>query len=181
MKDEKIIVYDTQEAATFKTGISGWVSSSGRFWGKDEHMARYDGCTHMKCECGNLMSRGWLKCESCRSKQSKENYLKLPYEEWDFKKPVVEWGGDEYFFDIDYLNDYMYDNEIEEIDLLICEPIGYRQIDGETVTGDAHEDWEPSKELEDKIKEFNDYLSTLPPHSWGHGKIRTSYKLNPIK
>jgi len=65
------------------------------------------------------------------------------------------------------------------MNLLFCEPMGYSSIDSETVAGDSHEDWEPSDELEQKIKEFNDYLSTLSPHSWQPGKVRTSYKLLP--
>ena len=39
---EKIVTYDSAEAASIQT-VTGWVSRSGRFWGNDEHMARYDG------------------------------------------------------------------------------------------------------------------------------------------
>jgi len=46
---EKIVPYDSAEAASIQT-VTGWVSRSGRFWGNDEHMARYDGCTHRKCD-----------------------------------------------------------------------------------------------------------------------------------
>ena len=49
MADKSVIMYDSPEAASIKT-ITGWVSSAGRFWGDNEHMARYDGSTHMKCK-----------------------------------------------------------------------------------------------------------------------------------
>lgn len=38
---EKIIPYDSAEAASIQN-VTGWVSRSGRFWGNDEQMARYD-------------------------------------------------------------------------------------------------------------------------------------------
>lgn len=47
-KEKKIIPYDSPEAASFKT-VTGWVSSDGIFCGNDEHVARYRGCTHIKC------------------------------------------------------------------------------------------------------------------------------------
>lgn len=176
VQGEKIIMYDSPEAAKEIT-LTGWLSADGRFWGKDEHMARWGGCTHLTCECGNIMTKSWTKCESCRHKSAVERYNKLPFEEWDGVKPVVTWDGDEYFFDIETLNDYMSDNEMEEIDLLICDPIGYSTIDTETIAPDCHEDWDAPNEMIEKIKSFNDYLKSLPPHSYEPGKIRTNYKL----
>jgi hypothetical protein len=70
----------------------------------------------------------------------------------------------------------MEENEEDVIDLLICAPVNYSQIDLETIADDIHEDWQPDKGLCDKIDEFNSYLKTLPPHSWMPGKIRTNYK-----
>jgi hypothetical protein len=122
------------------------------------------------------MKRGYTKCPDCIDKANTERFNTLPFEEWDFKKPVCTQDGDTYFFDIETLEEYMFDQEIKEIDLLICEPIRYYHIDTESVTnGEAHEEWEPSAELQKKIDEFNKYLSSLPPHSWMPGKIRTSY------
>ena len=44
---KKIILPESPEAASIQT-VTGWVSSNGRYWGNDEHMARYDGSTHRK-------------------------------------------------------------------------------------------------------------------------------------
>lgn len=190
-KEEKVIMYDSPEAAEQIT-LTGWISKGkdGRFFYKDEHSARYAGCTHVKCDCGNIMGRGWLKCPECRHKAAVERYNALPFKEWDGKEPVCTWDGDKYFFSIDDLTDYMYDYDgdwrdedaddkpgLTEIDLLICQPIYYQPIDSETVACDAHEDYEPEEELLQKIKEFNDFLSTLHPHSWTAGKVRTKYIL----
>ncbi|MEB2744543.1 hypothetical protein [Citrobacter portucalensis] len=54
MKTEKIVMMDSDEAASIQT-VTGWVDRQGRFWGKDENQARWCGATHRKCKT-NLMS-----------------------------------------------------------------------------------------------------------------------------
>jgi len=64
--DSKIIMFDSNEAANFQTGLSGWVSRQGHYWGNDERAARYDGCTHTHCEdCREPVDRGRLICLPC--------------------------------------------------------------------------------------------------------------------
>ena len=180
--EDKIIMYDSPEAAEIQT-LTGWVSKGStpntiRFWGKDEHMARWSGCTHVKCECGHIHEKTWTKCPHCREIAQRERYNALPYKEYDGKSPVVLWDGDTYFFSEDELIDWMEDedNEIEEVELLYCDPIKYSHIDCGYWGNDAHEDWEPPKGLQDRIDALNEYIDTLLPHSWQPGKIRTSYK-----
>lgn len=177
-KEEKIIMFESNEAAQYRTNIEGWVSSDGRFYGKDERTARYSGSTHHKCECGGIAERTYIRCEDCRKKFSDDLYEKMPYKEWDGKEPICLYDGDEFFFDEESLIDYLYDNELngDDVQLVLCQPVNYQPIDGETIAGDSHEDWEPSDELAKKINEFNDYLATLPPHSYTAGKTRTSYE-----
>lgn len=179
MLTKKEIMYDSPEAATYVTNIEGWIDINRRFFGKGEEgerMARYSSHTHKICECGNKMEKGWTKCSECRRKSSIERYNARPFKEWDGKEPICTWDGDTYFFDEESLIDYMEENEEDTIDLLICDPVNFRQIDLDTIADDTHEDWEPEKELCDKIDEFNAYLKTLPPHSWMAGKVRTCYK-----
>lgn len=167
-------MYDSPEAAQKRT-LTGWVGG-GRFFGEDERGARWSGCTHQVCECGKPMSKSYTKCENCRNKAAKERYLALPYKEWDGIVPVTEWDGDKYFFNLEDIQDYMKDNELEDINLLFCDPISYSHIDYESLTGsEAHEDWEPEQKLIDAVKAFNKVIDELPPHSWMPGKIRTSY------
>lgn len=179
--EEKIIMYDSPEAAQYRTGIEGWVSSDGRFFGKGGHAeqtARYAGSTHHKCECGGIAPKGWIRCDYCSKRIADETYLKLQYKEWDGKEPICLYDGEKYFWDESDLIDYLYDNELngDDVQLVFCVPITYEHIDGETIASESHEEWEPSKELSDKINEFNKYLSSLPPHSWTTGKTRTSYE-----
>lgn len=182
MSEEKIILYDSPEAATYETNIEGWVSANRHFYGKGElgeRLARHDGSTHKKCECGNVFDKKWAYtvCSDCRRKRGYESFLKLPFKEWDGKEPVCEYDGDKFFWDLESLQEYMEEHEIGDIDLYICEPTHYQTIDTETIASDCYDDWEPSAELEKKIEEFNAYLDSLPPHSWTASKIRTSYKL----
>lgn len=182
MNKEKIIMYDSPEAATYKTDLKGWVSSTGNYFGKDEHLARYAGCTHLTCECGNIMKRGWTKCDECRHKVAVERFNKLPFREWDNKEPVCTWDGDRYFFSEDDLISYMEDDEdnmMSEIDLLICEPNPWQQIDYDYWSDGfaENDDGELPKELEDKMKEINEIIKKLPPQSWSPGNVRTKYKL----
>lgn len=177
MKEEKkVIMYDSPEAAKEVT-LTGWLSADGRFYGKNEHMARWGGCTHNVCECGSVKEKHYTRCNSCIQKARAKTYNELPFEEWDYEKPVVTWDGDDYFYDIEALEEYMEESDIDEINLLICSPIYHCQIDADQVTnGEAHENYEMPDELAKKIDELNNYIRTLPPHSYTPGKIRTTYK-----
>ncbi len=187
MKEEKVVImYDSPEAAEPST-LTGWISKGkdGRFFYKTEHDARWSGCTHLKCDCGEIMEKLYTKCVGCRQKAAAERYNALPLKEFDPNDNHYAPGCEKYFFSEEEIIEYMTehnedhpDDKITELDLLICNPMGYQSIDSETVAGDCHEDFEPSKELEDKINEFNKFLSTLPAHSWTPGKVRTTYKLS---
>ncbi|KGB00537.1 hypothetical protein DR73_495 [Enterobacteriaceae bacterium ATCC 29904] len=39
---EKVVMMDSPEAASIQT-LTGWVDRQGRYWGKDEHQARWCG------------------------------------------------------------------------------------------------------------------------------------------
>jgi hypothetical protein len=177
MSEEKIILYDSPEAATYKTGIEGWVSG-GRFFGKDEHLARYNGCTHKKCEdCDSYAKKGWIRCEDCRSKRATDRYNALPHQDWDGKTPICTFDGDKYFFDEGELIDWLEEHELNgsDVQLVAAAPIYYQPLSAESFADNTHEDWEPEKELAEAIIKLNEVVSKLPPHSYTVGKVRTSY------
>lgn len=180
MEDKKVIRYDSPEAAQFKTGISGWVSSDGRFWGKDENMARYTGCTHVLCkDCGAATEKHYTRCEACRQKFSVESWAALPFRAWDGKAPICTHDGEIYFFTEEDLIDYLDENKLKGSDVMLvfCDPVNYYELDYNYWGDEAHEDWEPPKELVEAVEKVNDLIRTLPAHSWTVGKIRTSYSL----
>lgn len=180
MREQKEIMYDSPEAAKPYT-MNGWLSSNGHFY-KEESMARYQGCTHQKCECGNKMSKGWSKCDNCRAISSRKRYEEMPIEEWDGKTPLVIYNDDQYFFDEDSIRDYCVDNDCspEDLQLVICEP-NYPMTVSEDYWSDQMPtddgDGELPKGLQEKLDELNEYISKMEPLSWSQGKRRVIVKL----
>ncbi|MFZ2635562.1 MAG: hypothetical protein WAX33_04400 [Rectinemataceae bacterium] len=161
MNDEKIVLSTSDEAAKFVTGLSGWVSRNGRFWGNDERMARYDGCTHTVCDCGKPVEKGWLKCTECRNKANNELFAGMKKEVWDGETPLTLYDGDEYFFDWDSLACYCEDHGTtpEEVGLLLCKPTYASEIDpNEYYCDDLAEDGEVDSGLVEKFNELNKYI-----------------------
>jgi len=139
MKNKEIILFDAESSARFVENISGWVDINNRFWGNNtdsERMARYSSCTHQKCECGELMAKGWTKCDKCRTKSTIDRYNLLPFKEWDGKEIVYSDMAERYFTDSEEIEDYLDDNEIEpkELRLFICEPNEFKEIDQYTLS-----------------------------------------------
>lgn len=176
--ETKEIILDTDEAAASQKTITGWVSRNGRFYGKDEQLARYDGCTHKTCECGNPVEKSWIKCPNCRAKKDTERYNAFPFKEWDGKEPICMFDGDKYFFSEEDIEMYLEDNEDlnpEDLRLVICEPNYPHEITEDWWADDLPEDGEMPKALSDKIDELNKFIKTMPPLSYSPGKIRTEY------
>ena len=46
-QQEEVVMIDDPRAATLVT-VTGWRSRDGRFYGDNEHSARWAGCTHVK-------------------------------------------------------------------------------------------------------------------------------------
>jgi hypothetical protein len=100
---ETIILYDSAEAATHKTvQQTGWYSSTGRFWGDDEHMARYDGSTHRRCDCGEVHTNQSY-CTPCKDKREAAKFLELDRAAWDGTTMVYSQTAERYFHDKDDL------------------------------------------------------------------------------
>lgn len=135
MKTEKQIIYDDENAARFVENIKGWIDINNRFYGNNpdsEHMARWSSCTHQKCECGKLMTKGWTKCDECRTKAEIERYSQLQFKEYNGDL-VYSHLADKYFRDSDEIEDYCSDEEIDPKDLrlVFCEPNEFSQIDSD--------------------------------------------------
>lgn len=176
---EKTIMYESDEAAHFRDNISGWVSGRGRFCGDNEDLARYDGSTHRKCECGNVIERLWTKCPDCRKKAADEKYQAMPYQKWD-NEPLVLRDLETYFFSDSELYGHMSENELKTLDLIICEPNTAPVIDyyaEDVLPEDLYID-DVAPELANKIADLNQYiLDNKPILSWSGGKYRTTVTL----
>jgi len=172
--DKETVLYSSDEAAKFVTGIEGWVSKNGHFWGENEHMARYEGCTHIDCDdCGKPIEvRGYTICDECRLKKSIEKYHSMPKLKWDGEAPLYSDSGDEYFFDEDSLLDYLSENDcsIESLRLIVCEPEKFREIESDHFCDELPEDGELPSSLEIALEELNKVIRKQPPSAWFPGK-----------
>ena len=173
-KDTKMILFDSNEAAHFQTGISGWVSSHGRFMGNDERAARYDGCTHTRCEdCGEPVDRGRLICPKCHEIRQIKRYAAMPKEEWDGNGMLYSDAADKYFSDWGEVEDFLEDNDgtIESLRLIICEPQYLPLLDPSDYGCDSlAEDGELPDAIIQAIENFNKVIKETGAVSWYPGK-----------
>jgi hypothetical protein len=170
MENTKIILSTSDEAASFKTNISGWVSRNGRFFGVDERIARYDGCTHVICEdCGKPTEKGCLVCSECKEKRDIKKYNALPNEEWNGVGAVYSESNDKYFWSWDEVDEFCYDEgiKVEDLRLVICTPQYLPLLDhsdyGEDVLA---EDGELPDKVVQAIEDFNKVIKNTEPVSW---------------
>jgi hypothetical protein len=118
MKDETIVMYDSPEAAIQKT-ITGWISRNGHFWADNEHMARWDGCTHIKCsKCGAVITKhGYTVCKKCRHANDAAKYQALPKKPWHGTGMVYSQYADKWFSDWSDIEEYCEAENITPIEL----------------------------------------------------------------
>ncbi|WP_020472418.1 hypothetical protein [Zavarzinella formosa] len=183
MKEQPKVMYDSAEAAQQVT-VTGWRSRNGHFCGDNEHLARWDGCTHLLCDCGAEMDRGYTLCRSCRDKQRLERYEAMPFQEWDRTTPLTLHDDDEYFWDEDSVWDYCELNGIkpEGLRLVICEPNYAWEIEADDYYGDDLPEDQPLNDvypdLAEAIEKVNEMIRKKErPLSWGGGKYRTTLQI----
>lgn len=174
MNNKIIILRDSDEAASIKT-VTGWVSSNGRFWGNDEHMARFDGATHTKCKNNSDHPihdiHGY--CEVCHEEKRQAVFAAMERREWN-DEPLVIFDTDTYFFDIDSLVDYCEEHEVKATDLqlVICEPNYPREIDGsDRFIDDLPEDGELPCDIQAAFDLLNEVIRESAPLSWSQGEV----------
>lgn len=115
MKSDGKNIYE--ESATQVT-VTGWsCKECQRFWGKDEHMARWCCASTQPCECGGRIESGWSVCKACRNKAEAERELarfQKATKVTDFDGPILT--------DFTSHNEGFFENLDELIDWLACEP-----------------------------------------------------------
>lgn len=144
-----------------------------------EARARKELSTHIKCECGNTYEKKSY-CSPCADKRSRENYFKKPFMEWDGEVPVCY--DDTFFFDIDSIEEYLEENELEPEDLrlVICKPNHFWEISEDYWSDIFPENWDSiadgNKKFSEKLEEFNKFIREQPAFSWGESHYRTEYR-----
>lgn len=172
MKDNEEQVLDTsKEAAVFEKNICGWVDRHGRYFGSDERAARWSGCTHIACECGNITEKNYTACSQCREKNAIERYEKKEKIQWDGKVPLYSDAIYRYFMEEDDLRDFLEERtiSIDSLRLLICEPVYLKEIDEDYFCDELPEDGELSEAVSDALNNLNAVIRDEKPASWMPG------------
>lgn len=175
----KQIMYESDESAKFVTGISGWVDRNGHFWGDNEHLARWSGCTHKVCECGEIITKHYTCCNTCQDKKRIERFSALEKKEWDGVTPLSLDSGDEYFFSEDELRDFMEEHDlvIDQIQLRLCKPLKMPQVDESYFLDEMHEDAELPDTVYAALLKLNEAVRACEPQSWEPDKYAAIVKL----
>lgn len=169
---EQMVMNSSDEAAELKT-VTGWVSRTGHFYGNDERLARWDGCTHVPCNsCGTAVEKCYTMCGACKAAKELDRYAALPKVEWDGETPLYSEVADEYFFDRQALEDKLYDEDItpESLRLVICTPNYPRQIDYDHWCDELPEDGELPDDIADAVAALNEVIEKSAALSWSPGK-----------
>lgn len=168
----KEIKYESPEAAHYEEkGL--WFASNGIGY-DTEHMARWAGCTHVKCnECEQYTNKMYTLCEDCRVKSKLERYYKLPEKEWDCENFVYS-GNYDQFFNFEELLDYTNHHNIssEDMQLVICEPEKLSTIDEDYWSNDLPEDGELPESIVQALDNLNKIINQCETLSWMPGKYR---------
>lgn len=169
-----IVLESSPAAAKQVSGISGWVDRHGRYFGKNEQAARRSGSTHNTCPgCGQAKPKSYMFCEDCRARRAEDYYNNMPATEWDGETPLYSSVSDTYFFDMDQLLELSaeYCTPIHELQLVVCEPVKFREIDEDQFYDFIPEESDLPPELLTAIEVLNSVIRGLPTASWAPGKL----------
>jgi hypothetical protein len=170
MKEEKIIMHDSEEAAQPVT-ITLWKSSTGRLY-DDERSARYDGSTHVDCKtCGEPAEKPYTLCDKCKAKAELERYLAMPSAEWDGVSMIYSDTRDQYYASPDEAYDEIEEGgDLSELRLIICEPNYVRPLEGEYCCDEMSEDGDLPNAVEEAMDVFNKSVDGIIL-SWSPSKV----------
>lgn len=107
---EPFVLYSDTCAAKVVTGIKGWVSRLGHFYGDNpgsEHLARWDGCTHVPCsKCGQPTPKMYTACDCCQDRKAIERYAARKREPWDGVALIYSESSDAWFTSLEEVLDH---------------------------------------------------------------------------
>jgi len=180
--DEKVIMYDSDEAATHETRtITKWWSRHGGGWAdskEGEHFARYDGCTHRKCEkCGEVYEKNSY-CKSCVAANRRDRFNELPVIDWNGKCMVYSEALDEYFQEPILAVEAGDEHGLKPSELMLteCKRLALNELSSDRWYDELHEDDSAIKEIEGLIEKFNEELAKIETNTWYPGKRAINVK-----
>lgn len=125
--------------------------------------------THFKCKCGNGIRKKYrLFCDACEPPKEKP-----PVKEWDGKSMLYVSEFDQYFNEVEEIEEYCEDEETDKHDLTIyiCEGNYLREVNEDYWEDVFAEDGELPKEIQAKLNELNEAIENYKkPMSWSPSK-----------
>jgi hypothetical protein len=177
MKEEKIILYDSPEAARLLTPedlikAPVWVARdpynfNGYIYTTDEHLARNRGCTHKTCTLtGEVFPRSYSHGPTVRARREEERYQNLPQVEVGPDTKFSFMDDDKIYADTGELLDAMDAHDLEDIGYVtIAEPVNYRPMDVLDYWGDDMYEGEglDSPQIIGLVKQLNEEVAKENP------------------
>lgn len=166
-----MILYDSDQAAHRAT-VEGWVSATGRFWGNNEHGARYEGCTHVRCACGEVMGKGLGKCGACHEAENIARYAAMPRQRWNNEMLFSE-ATFSYYRNPEEAEDALEEGQtLADLRLVLCDPVYGPQLDDEVFYDSLpDDDNDVPDELLEALDAFNKAVRAAGVLSWSPGKF----------
>ena len=154
----KVIMYDSPEAAQLVT-VTGWATKDGRFFGDNEHLARYVGSTHRHCDNNedHAAYRSNAYCELCAAAKRLEAFNAMPVVEWDGETPLNLFDTDMYFHCSDQIDDFCfeYETKASDLPLVLCEPNNMQQVDSDYWEDSFAEEVDLPTEIQCALNDLN--------------------------
>lgn len=173
-KTETIVMFDSPEAAQYRTDISGWVSRGGVYFGDyefSERAARQAGCTHMLCRsCGATPTPEHRPvCPACSAAAERAWYDSLPRAEWDGQALLYSEVQGRYYTSPNNATESLGAGEtLADLRLTICTPNYASPIDPDYFA-DEMVDGELPDEIHDAMEAFNEAVDGIVL-SWSPGQ-----------
>ena len=174
-KTETIVMFDSPEAAQYRTDISGWVSRGGVYFGDDkfsELAARQAGCTHMLCRsCGATPTPEHSPvCPACSAAAERTWYDSLPRAEWDGQAILYSEAHDRYYTSPGNATESLGAGEtLADLRLTICTPNYASPVDPDYFADEMGDDGELPAEIQDAMEAFNQAADGIVL-SWSPGQ-----------
>ena len=133
--------------------------------------------THLKCDCGNgIREKYRVFCDACKPPTPKS-----PVKDWDGKSMLYVSDWDKYFNEVEEIEDYCVDEEIDKEDLTIyiCDGNYLWSVDDDYWADIYAEDGELPKEIQVKLDELNEAIKNYnKPISWSPSKYIAKFDWN---
>lgn len=169
MTDDKIIMYDSDEAAQYgERTIRGWFDRHNQYFAGNEHLARYSGATHKKCDkCGEI-TRVNGYCKTCHIKKREEVFAKAEVIDWDGKCMVYSETLDEYYSEPILAVEDGDEHGIKPSELMLyeCERLGLAELDSDQWYEELAEGDDVIDEIQGLVEKFNAGLVKLETNTW---------------